>query len=171
MHHCIITCSLFILTWRQHIYGLKVQNDTMHQYISKFLLSNSQRLQGIISCMRSANERRRYIVMSSLNGGAHTQNHPCADEKRLRDYHNLTSTFVHSLLQHTKLLWCGYVQILLILSYQVVLIGCLVFKIRPIQTKHIFLSLFRRRRTTRKQHLANVIMPSASQKVFFITLQ
>ena len=32
---------------------------------------------GIILCMRPANERRRYIVTSSLIGWAHTQNDPC----------------------------------------------------------------------------------------------
>ena len=34
-------------------------------------------LAGIISCMRPTNERRRYIVTSSLIGWAHTQNDPC----------------------------------------------------------------------------------------------
>ena len=32
---------------------------------------------GIILCMRPANERRRYIVTSSLIGWAHAQNDPC----------------------------------------------------------------------------------------------
>ena len=32
---------------------------------------------GFILCMRPANERRRYIVTSSLIGWAHTQNDPC----------------------------------------------------------------------------------------------
>ena len=32
---------------------------------------------GIILCMRPTNERRRYIVTSSLIGWAHTQNDPC----------------------------------------------------------------------------------------------
>ena len=32
---------------------------------------------GIILCMRPANERRRYIVTSSLIGWVHTQNDPC----------------------------------------------------------------------------------------------
>ena len=34
-------------------------------------------ISGIILCMRPANERRRYIVTSSLIGWAHTQNDPC----------------------------------------------------------------------------------------------
>ena len=32
---------------------------------------------GFILCMRPANERRRYIVTSSLIGRTHTQNEPC----------------------------------------------------------------------------------------------
>ena len=36
----------------------------------------------IILCMHPANERRRYIVTSSLIGWAHTQHYPC------RDIHN-----------------------------------------------------------------------------------
>ena len=32
---------------------------------------------GIILCIRSACERQRYYVMSSLNGWAHAQNDPC----------------------------------------------------------------------------------------------
>ena len=32
---------------------------------------------GIILCMRPANERRRYVVTSSLIGWAHTQKYPC----------------------------------------------------------------------------------------------
>ena len=34
-------------------------------------------LAGIILCMRLANERRRYYVMLSLMGKAHSQNDPC----------------------------------------------------------------------------------------------
>ena len=36
---------------------------------------------GIILCMHPANERRRYIVTSSLIGWVHTQNDPCIPEK------------------------------------------------------------------------------------------
>ena len=32
---------------------------------------------GIILCLHPANERRRYIVTSSLIGWVHTQNDPC----------------------------------------------------------------------------------------------
>ena len=36
----------------------------------------TDRLSGIILCMRSAKEKQRYIVISSLIGGDHTQNDP-----------------------------------------------------------------------------------------------
>ena len=36
---------------------------------------------GIILCMGAANERRRYIITSSLIGCAHTQNDPCSIDK------------------------------------------------------------------------------------------
>ena len=39
-------------------------------------ISNETHHAGIILCMRPANERRRYIVTSSLIGWAHTQNDP-----------------------------------------------------------------------------------------------
>ena len=35
---------------------------------------------GVILCMGSANERWRYIVMSSLIGRAHAQNEPCLNQ-------------------------------------------------------------------------------------------
>ena len=37
---------------------------------------------GIILCMPSTNERRRYIVTSSLIGWVNTQNHPCCSQCR-----------------------------------------------------------------------------------------
>ena len=39
---------------------------------------------GIILWMCSTSERRRYIVMSSLIGWAHTQNNPCITQYKLR---------------------------------------------------------------------------------------
>ena len=44
----------------------------------KYINMNQQTDAGIILCMRPANERRRYIVTSSLIGCAHTQNDPCS---------------------------------------------------------------------------------------------
>ena len=43
-----------------------------------FWVAKPRVLAGIILWMRPANERRRYIVTSSLIGWAHTQNDPCA---------------------------------------------------------------------------------------------
>ena len=39
--------------------------------------NKAQTMSGIILYMRPANERRRYIVTSSLIGWMHTQNDPC----------------------------------------------------------------------------------------------
>ena len=41
---------------------------------------------GIILCMRTAKERRRYNVTSSLIGWAHTQNDPCTLPEMMLTY-------------------------------------------------------------------------------------
>ena len=54
---------------------------------------------GIILCMCLANERRRYIVMSSFIGWAHTQNDPRGDSA-------LSQTDLHSTCCADRCLWC-----------------------------------------------------------------
>ena len=45
-------------------------------------------VKGIILCMRSANERRRYIVTSSLIGWMHTQSDPWCDNAEWSVYYS-----------------------------------------------------------------------------------
>ena len=52
---------------------------------------------GIILCMSSANERRRFIVTSSLIGWAHTQTNPCMLHGGRLSYHCFTIQLIHVL--------------------------------------------------------------------------
>ena len=49
-----------------------VRSGPLGHYISSILAAS-----GIILCMDSANQRRRYIVKLSLTSWAHAQNDPC----------------------------------------------------------------------------------------------
>ena len=49
-------------------------------------LQSQTHTQGIILCVRPANERRHYIVTSSLIGWAHAQNHPRTEETEMSSF-------------------------------------------------------------------------------------
>ena len=56
---------------------------------------------GIILCVHLANERRRYIVRSSLIGCAHTENDPCSAWRDDRKGKYIFFCFL-TLIQHCK---------------------------------------------------------------------
>ena len=72
----IYITSLFNISWMESICLNTQPYDAPPKTKKLTLKEQTNEEAGIILCMRSANERRRYIITSSLNGWAHTQNDP-----------------------------------------------------------------------------------------------
>ena len=79
----------------------------LHHVASPLMLLGHHCNAGIILCMRPANERRCYIVMSSLIGWAHTQNDPW---KRLSCHagscSSVSRTIYYQTLMTPQLMYC-----------------------------------------------------------------
>ena len=79
-HNELIIDSIYIIT-DQHTHVLSGRESSCHDICFAtctliYAAGSDPDTTGIIVCMRPANERRRYIVTSSLIGWAHTQNIP-----------------------------------------------------------------------------------------------